>query len=262
MGPTPLIRVVPSPSSRARRPRPEWLALGSILLVVGGTGCRGEGTWSVTATGGDYLQTGMGSEAFDDDCAAVFDRLELGFQSAELFDADGESGGGIEVPSPLDLTGDGPHTVGIIEVLEGEYDTMALQLGTGASPAIRISGVLTCSSGTADFDWSFEGPLRLSCDTDVVGIDNKGEDETLLVVTPDAVFAGSSPAEGAERRGLHLRASDSNLDGVITLQELAALTGPDVGLDTVPGDLRTYVTGLAENMVAVEGGSPCVGRGG
>jgi hypothetical protein len=240
--------------------RPQCVLLG----VAGFFGCRGEGTWEVTATGGRFAEQGMTTGDFDDQCAAVFQDLEVVFHSVDLRDEDGESGGGIEVASPLNLATDGPHTVGIIDVLEGDYDTFVVQLGDTTTPAFHLAGVLTCNTGTTNFDWTFEGPLRSTCETGGVSMDNKGDDSTAFVLYPEAIFATSSSGTSVSREGVHLLRSDLNVDGILTLDELEQVMGDDAGLEpgAVPTDLRTHVTEQVFNMVTVEGGSTCTMQAG
>ena len=243
---------------------PARVCAGLGLLAGLSTGCRGEGKWDLTATGGEAAETGLRSDAFIDACAATFGTVELAFQSVELIDEDGESGGGVDVPSPLDLAGEGPHTVGLIDVLEGEYDTLSIQLGTGTSPGVRLGGVLTCPAGTANFDWAFEGPIRLTCDGAGVSVANKGDEATLLSVTPDAVFSPTASDVDPTRAGLHILGLDDDFDGYVTLDELATATGDEAGLaaGSVTDDLRTHVTDRVLGMVAVDGGGRCAASGG
>ena len=235
------------------------MALASASLSA----CRGEGKWDLLASGGASAEDGLPSDAFADGCAASFDALELAFQSVELVDAEGGSGGGVDVPSLLDLTGTGPHTVGLIDVLEGDYDRLDIRLGTADLPAVRMQGVLTCATGTAYFDWSFAGPVRTACTGVEVGVDRKGETETLLQVQADTIFAPSSAEADPERQGRHLLGLDADHNGDLTLSELAVATGDSAGLapGAVPTDLRTHVTERVYGMLQVDDGPTCSSRG-
>jgi|GEM_PF-6746019 len=237
--------------------RTTWM-LGALLLV----GCRGEGKWDVTASGGEFAESGMTSDDFVDSCAAGFGAVEVNYQSVELFDEDGETGGGIDVPSPLDLAGTGPHTVGLVDVLEGSYDTFKMKLGTGTTPGVRLVGTLTCQAGTVDFDWSFDGPMAFTCDDASVDITNKGDDDTLFLVTPDAIFSPTASDVDPARQGLHLLALDADHNGDLTLDELEAVTGTEAGLTGVSADMRTHVTDRVRGMFVLDNGGTCSASGG
>jgi len=220
------------------------------------------GTWEVRATGGDVAASGLTTDGFADRCAAVFSSVELVFESIELRDDEGLSGGGIAVSSPVDLSREGPQTVGVLEVDGGEWDRFALELGAPSVPAVQLVGVLTCSTGTVGFDWTFDGPLRSSCDSGGVSIDNKGRDETLFVVSPESIFSVSDGDAGMMPAGLHLLEADDNVDGVLTLPELGQVSAEEAGLDSDSVDLRSHVTGQVQRMVSVEGGTTCLLEGG
>jgi len=227
------------------------LLTASLLLV----GCRGDGNWELLARGGDAASFGLGTSAFADGCAAVFDSFVLNIEAAELIDEDGESAGGIELASRVDLVDAEVVNVAVVPVLEGSFDSISLQLGGPDSAAVTTTGVITCDRGTVEFDWAFLETRKLSCAADQLTIPDKGDGTTELQVPVQTLFVEGANPTSEVLLGEPFIEADTNHDGEVLYIEL-----DDVFVGAaVLGDL---MEARVDGLVRSEGGAVCTRRGG
>lgn len=216
------------------------LAVGLLLWV----GCRGEGNWALTARGGDAASIGVGSDQFADGCAAVFQTFELNIEAAEPIDEEGESAGGIELPSRVDLVGADVVDVAVVPVVAGDFDSIFLELGSADTPAVSTTGFISCDSGTIAFDWAFLERRELSCAANQLSIPDKGEGSTQLKVRLEALFVDGSNPTSDVLWGEPFIAADADDDGELRLAELNDASVGGVGLREL---LEVRVDGLVRS---------------
>lgn len=233
-----------------RRALFQALLLGAPLLG----GCRGDGNWELRARGGEAASFGLGTDAFSDGCAAVFDSFVLHIEKADLIDEDGESGGGISLASSIDLVASDLIEVAVVPVLEGTYETVSLQLGSSDTPAVTVTGVVTCQSGTIALNLDFDGVRKLSCDADKLVIPNKDAGDTELNVAVEALFVEGADPTSSVLVGSPYIDADANHDGDLSRAELNALEVED-------GLLGELIEDRVDGLVRSEGGAVCARRG-
>ncbi len=226
------------------------VCVGGALLGA----CRGEGNWELRIRGGEAASFGLGTDDFSDGCAAVFDSFVVHIEQAELIDEDGASGGGIRLPSRIDMVASDVIEVALVPVMEGTYETVALQLGSSDSPAITVSGVITCQSGTVELNLDFDGVRDLSCDADKLVISNKDAGDSELNVAVDVFFVDGGDPTSTVRVGTPYIDADANHDGRLSRAELNAL-------EVEEGVLGELIERRLDGLVRSEGGEMCVRRG-
>ncbi len=231
-----------------------------VVCLLAGTGCHGEGSWTLLATIESDAEQGLRADLFADDCSAVFQQFQVHFASAQPIDDAGASGGDLGLASPAELSDVGPHVVAVIDILAGDYEKLDLTFGDEAAPALALEGLLTCSSGTVQFAWSVPGPLHATCDGVGLSIDKNGDGESLVAFPGTGVFSPVQGSVAPPLLGKAIIASDENHDGDVTMDELNAVALADAaggGYEGSAATLGELVDAQMRTLVRDESGQPC-----
>lgn len=236
----------------------------------------GPGTWNVTTWGEEYIEDALPSDIFADDCTVTYESFHYGLVTAELLDGNGDVAGSVDVGTVWDLTAAGPHDVGSVEVPATTYTRARFQIAPGADAAgnvddagvaalagaaVRVVGSVTCGEDVVTFDWSFDTDTTYVCEPDGLTIAAGGDGTTELTVHGDHLFYDGLSDPEAAVRGQAIVDADADDDGVVTLEELAAVPVAPLGYSVGPysdvEDLRAFVTFLTRTLGHVDGEGHC-----
>jgi hypothetical protein len=230
------------------------LALLPLLAACGG------GDWVVTTWGEEYIEEGIPSAEFEDGCEAVFDTFTVALTEAALLDGDGEVAGSVETGS-FEMTEAGPQTVGTASVAATHYDTARFVVAPAGGPSVRAAGTLTCGGDAVSFDWSFETSTTYLCEPADLTVPAGGEAGTELTIHGDHFFYDGLENPDAALRGQAIVDADADGDGVVTLDELAAVDvaglGYAVGQYSEVTDLAAFITFLTRTLGHVDSEGHC-----
>lgn len=246
-----------------------------ILLAA----CGGEGTWTLTTWGEDYIEVGIPAEDFADGCSVTYSEFLVTFSGRALVDGNGDVAGEVSGAQVYDLVPAGPHEMGATEVRADHYDrvdaTIAPSAGaTGgnvteaqvaalvaAQGSIRAVGTVTCGADTVAFDWVFDTDTTYACEPEDLTIPAGGDDATELTIHGDHLFYDGLEDPDAVVRGEAVVAADADADDVVTLAELSAVSvaalGYDVGRYSDVTDLAAFVEFLSRTLGHVDGEGHC-----
>ncbi len=223
------------------------------------TGC-GSATWQVTTWGEAYIEDGIPASAFDDGCSATFDTFTVQITEAALLDGDGAVVG--EAPGgSFALTEPGPQDVGSASVPARFYDTARFRIAPEGGASIHAVGSVTCGADTVAFDWSFTTDTTYVCAPEGLTLASGGTSTTELTVHGDHFFYDGLENADAAVRGQAIVDADADVDGTVTLAELAAVDvaplGYAVGQYSDVTDLAAFVTHLTRTLGHVDGEGHC-----
>ncbi|MCB9675681.1 MAG: hypothetical protein H6737_11220 [Alphaproteobacteria bacterium] len=231
-----------------------------VLLLA--AGCAPTGTWEVQTWGEDLIEQGIPAEVFEDGCAATFTVFEVSITEASLVDGDGSDAAAMASPARIDLTSPGPHALASLEAPATHYDTARFRIAPdGDAPSVRAAGTLTCGADTVAFDWSFDTDTTYRCEPEDLTIPGGGSHTTELTVHGDHLFYDGLSNPDALVRGTALLEADTNADGEVTQDELAAIPIAPLGYQVGPYadvvDLEAFVAHLTQSVGHVDGEGHC-----
>lgn len=234
------------------------------LLLLGGlttTACSdddaaagGDGNVSFNVYGEEYIEEGIGAEAFEDGFSVVFERFLLVVGDVQVSDSSGAAGGSLSGTWLLDLVKQGPHALGSTgDITARSYDQVgystppysaATRLHSSATEAdaalmaaggysVYASGTATRGDVTKRFSWGFTSGTRYSecAQVDDSGavvrqglvLANGGELPVQLTIHGDHFFYDHLAADTAVLRFEAIADADADQDGEVTRAELAAV---------------------------------------
>lgn len=224
----------------------------------------GQGTWTATTWGEDYIEVGIPAADFADGCEAVYDTFTVQLSDVALLDGDGEVAGSVAgsvAGGAFEMTAPGPQDIGSVDVPATHYDTARFRVSPSDGPSVHAIGALTCGADTVTFDWEFDTDTTYLCEPADLTIAAGGEGLTQLTVHGDHLFYDGLEAEDAQVRGRAIVDADADADGVVTQAELAAVAvaplGYTVGQYSEVTDLGAFVAHLTRTLGHVDGEGHC-----
>lgn len=231
----------------------------SLALVFPVTAC-GTGEWVVSTWGESYIEEEIPASDFEDGCRATYDRFDVELTDAALLngnrDVVGEVGG-----ARIDLTEPGPRELGRVAVGATHYDRARFVIAPAGGSSVAVAGTLACGSTAVRFDWSFDTATTYGCEPEGLTVPAGGEVFTELTIHGDHLFYDGLENDDAVLRGQAMVEADADVDGVVTLSELAdvpvAGLGYAVGQYSEVADLRAFVAHLTRTLGHVDGEGHC-----
>lgn len=226
--------------------------LSCTFLLTTSACAAGEGMIEVRSWGESFIEDGIPADEMADGWAISFDRFEVELRDISI------AGATLDDPDPIDLSrpsdGEG-QLLGTVDVAEGDYGDLSFTLAR-----VTIEGSASKSGETKTFMWEFGTPVSYSeCET-LTQVPADGVGEVEITVHADHLFYDSLVAEEPALRFDAIAAADSDADGMITQEELAAtdLGAYDPGNLSID-DLWSFLAAQAATMGHVDGEGHCVG---
>lgn len=250
--------------------------LGLVLA-----GCSaGEGTWTVTTWGEEYIEEAVPAEVFADGCAVTFDEFVVVMTERQLRDGNGAVAGELRDAEAYDLTVPGPEPMGAVPVAADHYSSVVVTIAPAADavPAtasaeqvaeldaagasVLVDGTLSCGGTSGSFRWAFSESTTYGCEPLDLTIPAGGDDTTEITIHGDHLFYDGLENPDAAVRGEAILAADADADGEITLAELDAVSIPALGYEVGQYSdvvtLRGFVSHLTRTLAHVDGEGECV----
>lgn len=254
---------------------PHRLLLPVAILAAA---CGGEGPFSFTLWGEDFVEAGIPADEFDDGCTATYDRFVVVVSDRQVLD-EGELVWESPEPRAYDLVLPGPTPMDQATLGTGTYTVVAATLAPAASPeaglvgeadladvaghALRVSGTVTCGAASVDFDWAFDETASYRCDVAPLEIAEGIDAITELTIHGDHLFYGTL-GEAEHDDGLLGQAivdADTDADGIVTQAELEATPLAPLGYGTGSfsdvDDLWSYLAAQTLGVAHVDGENHC-----
>lgn len=245
-----------------------WLALPLVAC--------GKGDWAVETWGEEYIEQEIPAADFADGCSVAYDRFLVVFADIALEDGDGDVVAQHEPDTVVDVHEAGPHAIATLEVPADHYDAVRMQIapsdaGEGLNTdevdglegaSVWASGTLSCPDmDPVTFDWRFDTDTLYVCEPEELTIAGGGRGESQLTIHGDHLFYDGLSNPDAAVRGLAIAGADADMNGDVTLEELAAVSVASLGYDVGPysdvTDLRVFVTFLTRTLGHIDGEGHC-----
>jgi hypothetical protein len=276
------------------------LVLGATLSACGddtggggGGDAGGEGRVTFTTWGEEYIEAGIPASEFADGWSVKYDRFLVTLGDITIADADGNVGARSPGFTLVDHVSPGVKPVTSVTLGAKAWEQVSYQtspppadglvVGAGATEAdrdamlaagchLRAVGALTNGAVTKSFDWCFGIPTLLdACEGELDGkltkgvvVTEGGEEQVQLTIHGDHLFYDDLQAANAVLRGQAIADADADADGVVTLEELAAVDLDDLppehygtGSASSVANLRDYVSFLSRTMGHYRGEGEC-----
>ncbi len=247
---------------------------GALLLLLL-SGCAPTGSWSLTGSGGSFVEEGIPSSAMQDGCSVSFDRFLISWEGRFIEGSGGVHLAEVEGAQIYDLALPGPHDVGTADgVPEGDHDHIhsRFQPNPGATAgnvdddtaaelvdgglSMLLEGGITCGADAVDFSWAFDRATSHHCFAAVPVIGGETT-TTAYTLASERMFSTALQDFEAPLRGQPFVDADADLDGQVTLDELASIdidsTGYDLATWTGIGTFADYVTVQTFYFVQTDG---------
>jgi hypothetical protein len=222
--------------------------------------CGGTGDWVVETWGEDYIEQEIPADVFEDGCSVVYDRFEVAVSDVALLDGDGEVAGSVQA-GRFEMTEAGPQPIGSVAVPATYYSTARFVVSATDGASIGVAGTLTCGGASKTFDWSFTTATTYLCEPEDLTIPAGGVASTQLTIHGDHLFYDGLENPDALVRGQAIFDADGDEDGVITQDELAAVSvatlGYAVGQHSEVSTLADFVSFLTQTLGHVDGEGHC-----
>jgi len=250
--------------------------LAPLLLLAA---CGGQGEWTLETWGEEYIEEEIPEADFEDGCSATFDEFLVGMTDLGLVDGNGEFAATIDGALVFDVAKPGPHLVGTVAAPTGLYPTVQgriapandLQAGNATAEqvarlvdngwSVAARGAVTCGADTVTFDWGFDTDTTYSCEPEGLEVPRGGAGLSELTIHGDHFFYDGLEDPDAGVRGQAIVDADADADGVVTLEELAAVDvaplGYTVGQYGDVSDMRQFVTHLTTTLGHIDGEGHC-----
>lgn len=218
------------------------------------------GTWEGWIWGEDYIESGIPESEFADGCSVTFSTFEVSLVQAELLDEE-EAVVASLAPGVFDLVDPGPQALGAEELPGGLYPTARFSISEAEESSLWVVGTLSCGDQSVDLDWAFQTQATYLCATEDLEIRGGESASTELTVHGDHLFYDALEDPGAALRGQAIVDADSDGDGRVTPEEMAAVDlaplGYSVGQRDQVADLWGFVEALTQNAGHVNGEGHC-----
>jgi hypothetical protein len=268
-------------------------------------GADGKGTVTFRAWGEEYIEDEIpakdesGNTVVEDGWTIAYDRFLIVLSDVSVAEDGAAPVARMTTPKIVDLRAPGEKLVVAFDDVPGKSythvsyaispATAAAELAGGATDADRqlmvTNGYSVFVSGTArkgtlvkKYDWGFgTSTVYDRCkgevsgkETDGVVVTNGGNDVVQLTIHGDHLYYDDLQSPAAKIRFDNLAAADANDDGIITLEELAAVKLADrtkvkegpYGTGSASGihDLRAFVEALSRTLGHFRGEGECLAR--
>ena len=236
------------------------------LLFLMLTACGGTGTLNLTTWGEEYIEQEIPSSVFVDGFSVRYSKFIVTIKDFTLATQTGEKGMAQTTPAAIDVTKAGPTQIlEWTQVPAQKWDTVSYGIGPAsdavaigqtsaddvtamkaAGASIWVEGALLKDGAQKTFSWSFDVDTHYAdCTNPDLGVGvtivtGKTED-VQLTIHGDHLWYDDLQSAEAKVRGQAKWDADTNDDGVITQDELKA-----VSLTTLPID--QYGTGGASSV--------------
>ncbi len=282
---------------------PLALSLACTLTLIAAAGCSssddeaggGEGQASFNVYGEDYIEQEIPGSEFEDGWTVTYSKFLIEIGNIAIQDSNKSGGASVDDVWLVDLTKPGPQQLWqSSKISSGTYDTVNYRIGPVGAPAksgsvtdadvtlmtsngfgVYVEGTATNGTDTKSFKWGFSNSTHyMKCvQVDDAGdevrqgilIANGGIEKVQLTVHGDHLFYDDLTSENAVLRFNSIAGADSNADGEITREELAAVelfditegtygTGSASGVNT----LDDFVQALTSTVGHFRGEGHCV----
>ena len=273
-----------------------------LFLTFGVLACNAgcgdsEGTLSVTTFGEEFIEVGIPTaagpdgEGFVDDTVVTYSQFLVSFVNLRIADRNGAVGAEFGPVGVYDLhESGGPHFMVETSIDSGTWDDVGItirpepnaQAGnvlpaqvaalTDNNASVRATGMATHEGTQYTFDWIFTTATQYENCVDGDGVagvvvPDGGTTSMEITVHGDHLFFDDLQAEGSALRFEAFAAADTNADGDITLEELAAVDLTDLpagqygtGGDSSIQNLRQYVEAQTNSLIHFNGEGDCQQR--
>lgn len=267
------------------------------LASCGDDTSAGQGSVSFSTWGEPFIEQGLPASEFADGYEVEFDRFLVSIGNIEVADAEGNVAARHEGFFLVNHVEPGVKDLVSFEGLEaGAYERVSFEtspaprsattLVGGVSEAdaelmasggyhVYAEGTLTGGGSSKRFAWGFGVPTKLDeCEAELDGkrqrgalVPAGGSDSIELTIHGDHFFYDDLQASDAVLRGEALAQADADDDGMITLEELAAVRLVDLpaeqygvgGVSSVD-DLGAFVRFLSRTLGHFRGEGECFVR--
>lgn len=261
----------------------------ALILALVLSNCGGgatSGPLAVTTWGEAFIEQGIPASEFADGWAVTFSvfLINLGeIKAARAGAAPGLLEGAYKI---WDLTKTGPFTIATATVPGGLYNDVSYRLkpadnlSTAGNAsladmtlmqtngyAVYVSGTATKGVATKQFAWGFAVDTHYRECQGTALVTQAGDAKTQLTIHGDHFFYDDLAASDPSLRFQTLADADTNGDnnGIITLQELAAVSGTafssldnyGVGNQAQITDLKAYLEYLVRTLGHIDGEGHC-----
>lgn len=246
-----------------------------------GQASTGEGDFSLTIFGEDFIEDGIPAEVFSDGWAVTFDKFVV-VVSAVAVEPDGAAAVPVSGAFAFDLaqpSTDG-HSLSAFKAPAGHYAHMTYTLApatdiTGGNAAaadvdmmkaqgvsIYVVGAATKGATTKTFSWSFQTSTTYQeCELAAPHLDANQATTAQITIHADHLFYDDLESEEPNVAFDLIASADADSDGAVTLAELAAidisaLSRYQVGSRPVK-DLRAFIEALTATVGHIDGEGHC-----
>jgi hypothetical protein len=269
--------------------------LAGILALAGCGG--GEGTVAFSSWGEDYIEKEIPEAEFEDGWSVRYSKFLVVIGNVKIADDEGTVGAEMKGSKLVNHVTPGVKPIISFPNLEAKawtkvsYEILpadgSTELGEGATAAdldmmkaggyaVYVEGTATKGATSKSYKWGFTVPTAYNdCKGDKDGketfgvlVTNGGTDEVELTIHGDHLYYDDLQAANAKLRFNAIASADADMDGVITLEELAAVKLVDIdpadgaygtGAAGNVNDLRAFVTDLSRTVGHFRGEGECFG---
>ncbi|TNE47749.1 MAG: hypothetical protein EP343_18375 [Deltaproteobacteria bacterium] len=256
-----------------------------VCLVWGMVGCGGgQGTLKLTVWGEEFVEDKIPASEVEDGWEITFTRFLIVVGQAKLATRSGTTGPDIAALKVFDLKQAGKHTFMEQAVEATAWDNLTYKVAPATSAteagnasaadlklmqdngySIYLEGKATKENVTKTFAWGFK------TDTTYAGCESKavvsaGSTATAqFTIHADHFFYDDLESNDAKVRFDAIAQADKNDDGVVTVEELAGVSGAEfaglstygVGRFSEVKDLHAFVTQLSKTLGHIDGEGHC-----
>lgn len=229
------------------------------LALLAACGGNGSGTVKVTTWGEEFIEEGIPAEGDDTDgfvdgWSVTFSKFLVSIGDVRLDGLSGEDAVTDATFRVFDLTRDGPFDVAELDVASGRWSGFAYAVAPSSTPvagnataddvtrmaddalSVLVIGEATREEETIAFEWPFAlaTDYRDCTHPDFGNGVAVGDGQTVtaeLTIHADHLFLDDLQAEEPSLRFQAIADADADEDGVVTLEELDAVSLADLPLD-------------------------------
>lgn len=269
-----------------------------VLTACSSSDSDGEGAVEFTTWGEDYIEEGIPAADVADGWSIAYDKFLVALSEVTVAEDGAAPVAKMVAPRVFDMHAPGEKAVAAFTGLPAKaytHVTYALspateeaELGAGATEADRrtmidghysvwVSATATKGQTSKRLSWGFststlnercKGPLD-GKEVDGVVVTNGGTDVVQLTIHGDHLFYDDLQSPDAKLRFDSIAAADADGDGVVTLEELAAVDLASIPKERGPygtgsasgiNDLRAFVEALSRTVGHFRGEGECLAR--
>lgn len=269
------------------------LGLAGVLALAG---CgAGEGTVSFSTWGEEYIESEIPEATFEDGWSVRYSKFLVVIGGITIADDEGKVGAEMKGSKLVNHVSPGVKAIASFPGLEAKAWTKvgyrillasdATELGEGATQAdldlmkkdgyaVYVEGTATKGATSKSYKWGFTVPTAYDdCKGDKDGketfgvlVTNGGTDDVELTIHGDHLYYDDLQAANAKVRFNALASADADMNGEITLEELAAVKLVDIdpadgaygtGAAGNVNDLRAFVADLSRTVGHFRGEGEC-----